>query len=91
MEVPVDVVIVTWAAGPPGGAGTVSVQVPWVGQLVGAACPLNAPTIWPLELRKLFPTTTICCPGDPLAGASEVMTGTPLAGLGTGAGVVVGA
>ena len=58
-------------------AGTVTLQVFWAGQLVGATWPLNVATIWPLELRKLDPATTMACPADPLAGESEEMTGGP--------------
>jgi hypothetical protein len=42
---------------PPGDGGTVTVHVFCAGQLVGATWPLNIATIWPLELRKLAPTT----------------------------------
>lgn len=50
-----------------------------VGQLVAVVCPLKAATISPLELRKLAPMITICCPGCPDAGSSEVIIGSPLA------------
>lgn len=79
--------IVTCAEGVEGegDAGTVTLQVFWAGQLVGATWPLNVATIWPLELKKLDPATTMACPAAPLAGESEEMTGGPPA---AGAAVV---
>ena len=89
MEVPLDVVIVTCVMEPPEEGGTVTVHVLCVGQLVAVVCPLNAAVISPLELRKLAPMTTICCPGCPIAGSSEVMIGSPLARPRAGDTVVV--
>jgi hypothetical protein len=43
-EAPPAVVMTTWADGDVDG-GTVTVQVPWAGQLVGATCPLKVATI----------------------------------------------
>jgi hypothetical protein len=43
-EAPDAVVITTWAEGAVDG-GTVTVQVFWAGQLVGATCPLKVATI----------------------------------------------
>jgi len=43
-EAPPAVVITTWADGDVDG-GTVTVQVLWAGQLVGATCPLKVATI----------------------------------------------
>ena len=61
----------------PGDGGTVTVHVFCAGQLVGATWPLNIATIWPLELRKLAPTTCTLWPALPLDGVSELMTGGP--------------
>jgi hypothetical protein len=57
LEVPLAVVIVTWADEDPLIGGTVTVQVFGAGQLVDATWPLKVATIWPLELRKLDPAT----------------------------------
>ncbi len=84
LDVPPAVVIATCAEEEVD-AGTVTLQVFWAGQLVGATSPLNVATIWPLELRKLDPATTMACPAEPLAGESEEMTGGPPA---TAVGVV---
>ena len=51
--------------------GTVTVQVFWAGQLVGATWPLKVATIWPLVLKKLAPATTIACPAEPLEGPAR--------------------
>ena len=64
-------------------AGTVTVQVLWAGQLVGATCPLNVATIWPLELKKLAPEMVTLCPADPLAGLNEEITGGPAGAMPT--------
>jgi hypothetical protein len=67
----------TWADGAVDG-GTVTVQVFWAGQLVGATCPLKVATIWPLVLRKLDPAIVTLCPAEPLEGLKDVITGGPL-------------
>ena len=61
----------------------------WVGQLVDVACPSNDATTSPLELRKFPPITLICCPGSPLAGSNELITGSPLERPAAGTDVVV--
>jgi hypothetical protein len=77
LEVPPAVVIVTWADDTPLIGGTVTVQVFWAGQLVGATWPLKLATIWPLELRKLDPATCTPCPAAAVGGEIEAMTGAP--------------
>ena len=78
LDVPLAVVIVTCADDRARSiGGTVTVHVFCAGQLVGATWPLNVATIWPLELRKLAPTTWTLCPALPLDGVSELMTGGP--------------
>jgi hypothetical protein len=88
LEVPLAVLIATCAEGVADG-GTVTLQVFGAGQLVVATWPLNVATIWPLELRKLDPATTMACPTGPLAGESEEMTGGPPAAAATVVEVVV--
>ncbi len=56
-EVPAAVLIETWTEDAPVIGGTVTVQVFWAGQLVGATSPLKVATICPSELRKFDPLT----------------------------------
>ena len=55
LDVPPAVVTTTCAVPDPDEGGTVTLQVFWAGQLVGATWPLNVATIWPEELKKLDP------------------------------------
>jgi hypothetical protein len=79
----------TWAVGDVDG-GTVTVQVLWAGQLVGATCPLKVATICPLVLRKLDPAIVTLCPADPLEGLKDEITGGPLGATAAVVGVDVG-
>jgi len=59
LDVPEAVVIVTGTVG--GGsdmAGTVTVQLVWIGQTVGATCPSKLARTLPSELMNPMPTTT---------------------------------
>ena len=75
-------VTTTWAEGAVD-AGTVTVQVFWSGQLVGAACPLNVATMCPLPLKKLAPAIVTLWPAEPLEGLNDEITGGPLGATAT--------
>jgi len=72
-------VITTWAEGEVD-AGTVTVQVLWTGQLVGATCPLKVATMWPSVLKKLAPAIVMLWPAEPLEGLNDEITGGPSGG-----------
>jgi len=91
--VPVAVVMVTVTEDDgPAMVGTVTVQVDWSGQLVGATWPPKEATICPLALRKLAPVIVTIWPDPPAAGLSDERRGAPPVTAGVlvpGRGVVV--
>lgn len=75
-------VITTWAEEAVD-AGTVTVQVFWAGQLVGATCPLNVATTCPSLLKKFAPVIVTLWPAEPLEGLNDEITGGPLGATAT--------
>ncbi len=75
-------VTTTWAEGEVD-AGTVTVQVFWAGQLVGATCPLNVATMCPSVLKKFAPEIVMLWPAEPLEGLNDEITGGPLGATAT--------